>query len=719
VLQGLIDALGVFFQWPNPAWVLGGVLFGMLIGILPGMAGSVALALLIPLSFTMDTELAVLFLIGAYSPAGFGGMLTSILVNTPGDPANAATTFDGYPMTKQGRSGAAIGGATAASVFGGLLGTAALLALIPVAQKLILSFSYPEFLMMAVLGLTVIAVITERNTFKALMASAVGFLIAFIGLNPITGAPRFTFDELYLYDGIDVVPVLMGLFAGAEILALFGKGTTISQKALASAEKDMAHVATGTKEPVTFWDGVRATMSYKFLIVRTSLIGVLIGIIPGVGGSVSSFLAYSHAKQTSKNPGKFGRGAIDGVIAAESANDAKEGGSLLPTVAFGIPGTVGMAVLLGALIMQGIPVGPSMMVDHVDIVYLLIVGMVMSKLIAPIVVWLIAKRAIHITRLRPGLFTPLIAVAALLGAYTINIQILDVVVTLIFAYVGYAMRRYGFSRVALIIALVLGSMVERSYYQTVATFDDATIVLRRPISAVLFALTVLFLGYAIFMAVRRYKRGEKGHDIDADDEEDLTAVDARQPGRLLFDAVLLAFALTILVSATEITTDARTMPLLFSGLAVAGLGLIFVRDIVPFLRRRPTPDGQLAPDAQSTGGSGTGRTEATSLPAAGGASTGTTTSVHDLQIAQSQQDDALVELSGSTVLWRQAAFSAWTVGLVVLGALVGFAIAIPISTLLFLRYIAKESWFLAVTIAAGSGAFFYLLFDVALGRSLL
>jgi putative tricarboxylic transport membrane protein len=215
-------------------------------------------------------------------------------------------------------------------VLGGLVGTIALIALIPVAQKLILAFSYPEFLMMAVLGLTVIAAITERNTFKALMAAAVGFLIAFIGLNPITGSPRFTFGELYLYDGIDVVPVLMGLFAGAEILALFGKGTTISSKAVAGAAKDMATVATGTADPVTFWDGVRTTFRYKFLVLRTSIIGTIIGIIPGVGGSVSSFLAYSHAKQTSKHPEKFGKGAIDGVIAAESANDAKEGGSLLP-----------------------------------------------------------------------------------------------------------------------------------------------------------------------------------------------------------------------------------------------------------------------------------------------------------------------------------------------------------------------------------------------------
>lgn len=713
MLQGLIDAFGVFFTWPNPLWVLGGVLFGMLIGFLPGMAGSVALALLIPLSFTMETELAVLFLIGAYSPSGFGGMLTSILVNTPGSPENAATTFDGYPMAKQGRSGAAIGAATAASVIGGLLGTVALVLLIPVAQQLILAFSYPEFLMMAVLGLTVIAVITERNTAKALVAAAVGFLIAFIGLNPITGAPRFTFDALYLYDGIDVVPVLLGLFAGAEILALFGKGTTVSRSALAGAEQDRAKVAAGSAEPVTFWEGVRATGRHKSLIVRSSMIGTVIGIIPGVGGSVSGFLAYSHAKQTSKHPEKFGRGAIDGVISAESANDAKEGGSLLPTVAFGIPGTVGMAVLLGALIMQGIPVGPTLLVEHIDIVYVLIVGMVMSKLIAPFIVWAVASRAIHLTRLRPGLFTPLIAVAALLGAYTINIQILDVVVAVFFGYVGYAMRRYGFSRVALIIALVLGGMVERSYYQTVATFGDPSIVLRRPISGVLLALTVLFLAYAAFLAVRRYRRGEQGQDFDADAdaEEDLTVVDARQPGRLIFDVVLLAFAVTILVEAQAITTDARTMPIIFGVLAVAGLGGILVRDILPFVRRRPTPETDHVATSPADRG------EPTGVAGTGAGVTGTTARLE--QEVHQDQRDALLELSGTTVLWRQALFGAWTIAFVVLSAAIGFVVSIPLALLLFLRYIAKESWFLSITVALGSAAFFYLLFDVALGRSLL
>jgi putative tricarboxylic transport membrane protein len=583
MLQGLVDAFGVVFEWPNPLWIVGGVLFGMLIGFLPGMAGSVALALLIPLSFTMEPDDAILFLIAAYSPAGFGGMLTSILVNTPGDPANAATTFDGYPMAKQGRAAGAIGAATAASVLGGLFGTAVLVMLIPLAKKFILAFSYPEFFMMAILGLSVIAVVTERNTYKGLVAAGFGFLIAFIGLDPITGNPRFTFGQLYLIDGLDISVVLIGLFAGAEVVTLFAKGQSVAATNPAISVHADGERRHGTvDEPVTFWEGVRSTIVHWGLLIRASLIGTVVGIIPGVGGAVSGFLAYSHAKQSSKHPERFGKGAVEGVIAAESANDAKEGGSLLPTVAFGIPATVGMAVLLGALIMHGVPAGPTLMVEHPEIVYVLIVGMVVSKFIAPVVVWLVAGQADRLTNLRPGLFTPLIAVAALVGSYTINLEILDVVMTLLFGYVGYAMRRYGFSRVALIIALVLGELVERSYYQMDAALGGPKAILSRPISAVLLVTAVLVLGLALVQAYRRARKNAVASFSEEADEDELES-NSRQAGRILFDVLLLAIVVVFVRSALGLSTDARVMPLLIGVPTAVALAFQLVLDVEPRL----------------------------------------------------------------------------------------------------------------------------------------
>lgn len=664
MIEGLQAAVGFLLEWPNPAWVIGGVLFGMLIGFLPGMAGSVALALLIPVSFTMGPELAVLFLIGAYSPAGFGGMLTSILVNTPGAPENAATTFDGYPMAKQGRAGAAIGAATAASVAGGLLGTAVLLAIIPLARRFVLAFSYPEFLMIAVLGLTVIAVVTERSTLKGLLAAGVGFLLAFIGLDPITGSPRFTFGQLYLWDGIDIVPALIGLFAGAEILALFGRGTTVARSVL--ERDDERHSAAGqadSRTPVTFWDGVRSTVREWFLVLRTSVIGTVIGVIPGVGGAVSGFVAYSHAKQTARNPAEFGQGAVKGVIAAESANDAKESGSLVPTVAFGIPGTVGMAVLLGALILHGVPPGPTLLVEHLDLIYILLVGMVASKFVAPVVVWFVSRHAARLTTLRPGIFTPLVAVAAMVGAFTVRVNILDVVVVLVFAYIGYAMRRYGFSRVALIIALVLGVLVERSYYQTVVAFGSPWAVAERPISAFLAVLCILVLAYAAVQALRRLRAPRE----PTTDEEEVP-VGGRQLGRLLFDVLLLGFSITILVVAASIETAAATMPTLLGVPVAVTMALLLVHDLIQAVRQ-------------------------------------------PREVTQRDRDER-------EVLWRQAAFAAWAVTFVGLSWLVGFTISIPVALMFFLLVLARETLTRSLAVTAGMWLFLYGLFDVLLGVSL-
>jgi putative tricarboxylic transport membrane protein len=719
VIDGLLNAVSVLLAWPNPLWMVAGVLFGMLIGFLPGMAGSVALALLIPISFTMEPEQAVLFLIAAYSPAGFGGMLTSILVNTPGSPENAATTFDGYPMAKQGRAGAAIGAATAASVMGGLLGTAVLLALIPPAQAFVLAFSYPEFLMMAVLGLTVIAVVTDRNTYKGLAAAGVGFLMAFIGLEPITGSPRFTFGTFYLWDGVGVVPVLIGLFAGAEILALFGKGTSVAEEQVAGVADGRGN--SGRDDPVTFWDGVRASFRHWFLVVRSSLIGTIIGVIPGVGGAVSGFLAYSHAKQSSRTPERFGKGAVEGVISAESANDAKEGGSLLPTLAFGIPGTVGMAILLGALIMQGIPAGPTLMVEHIDLIYILIIGMVVSKFIAPVVVYVVARHAGRLTRLRPGLFTPLIAVAALVGTYTIGLQILDVAVALVFGYIGYAMRRYGFSRVALIIALVLGELVERSYYQMVATFGSPVAIVTRPISGLLAAVSVLVLLYAGFQAYRR-ARSKEYASMEGEDEEELGGPDrtSRQPGRLVFDALLLAFTGAIVISALDITNEAATMPLLIGVPLVAALALQLLLDAVP--GAGPRIRGSLVAVTSRRGPSG-GRKQGTPqapAPAAGRGGTSGSTSVLSeartaTQAAESEEErEEQRALGDRRVLRRQAVFAAWAVGFVVLGGVAGFLVAIPVALVVFLRFLARESWRTSVIVSAGAWAFLYGLFVLLL-----
>ena len=505
MINGLAEALLNLSHWQILLLVVVAVLFGMLMGILPGLGGSVTLALLIPVSYGMKPEVAITFLIAAYSVVGFGGMITSIVVNTPGAPENAATTFDGYALARQGRAPEAIGAATAASVLGGMLGALVLILLVPLARKLILAFSYPEFFMMAVFGLSVIAVVTRGQTYKGLIAAGVGFMLAFIGLDPVTGSPRFTFGQLYFWEGIDIVPVIIGLFAGAEVIALYGAGTTIARRADVEGRGGS-----------TFLQGIRSGVRHWLLIIRGSIIGVVVGIVPGVGGTVASFLSYGQAMQTSRTPERFGKGSIEGVVAAESANDAKEGGALLPTVAFGIPGSTGMAIVLGALILHGVPAGPTLMREHVSIIYALIVAMIVSKLIAPFVVWAISSRAIWFTRIRPELVAPVIVVVALTGAYALQQEVLDVVMVLVFGYVGYQMNKHNYSRVALIIALVLGGLVEDSYHQTVAAFGGISGFVTRPISAVLLALTVASLLAPSLLALRRRGRRQAARRDEVD-----------------------------------------------------------------------------------------------------------------------------------------------------------------------------------------------------------
>jgi len=482
MIDGLIAATGHLMAWPGPVIMLIGILCGLLVGILPGIGGAGATALLLPVTYAMEPFHALGFLMAVGVSSGLGGQVTSILVNIPGDPPNAATTLDGYPLTRQGRAAEALGAATFASVIGAILGTVMLLAILPVTRELVLAFSYPEFFMIALSGLVMIAALTRGNTFKGLLSGGLGLLIAFIGLDPINGNPRFAFGQLYLWDGIDITPALVGLFAGAEMLALF---SSRGEAALVETDVD--------GRPSRQIDGLWATIRAWRTVLVSSGIGFIVGVIPGIGGTVASFLSYGRAARMSKHPELFGKGAIEGVIASESANDADKGGALLPTIAFGIPGGTLMAVLLAGLILHGVPVGPQLLRDdNLSFVYVLVVASLLPRLIAAAIVLGLGTRAVAITRIPGRLLAPVISVIAIVGVYAVRNEILDVVVALIFSYVGYAMERHGFSRVALIIALVLGSLIEQSFHQTQSVFGWAGFV-TRPIALALLVLILLTL----------------------------------------------------------------------------------------------------------------------------------------------------------------------------------------------------------------------------------
>jgi putative tricarboxylic transport membrane protein len=487
--MGFLSQLGAVLQWDMMLLMVASVMFGLVIGVLPGLGGTIAMVFLIPLTYGMSPEASIVLLLSCYGASNFGGSITAILINTPGDAANAATQFDGYPLAKQGKAGMAITAALVCSALGGLAGLVALDLMLPLARTLILAFSYPDFFMLAVFGLTIIAAVTKGNTFRGLMSGLLGLLLCYIGMEPILGGERFTFGFDYLSDGIDLIAVIIGLFAISEAYVLSGQKQSIASEI-------------GIKSGIS-WEGLMAVKNNFWLFLRSCTIGFGLGIVPGIGGVVASFMAYGAAVQASKHPEKFGRGAIEGVIAVEAANDAKEGGNLLPTLAFGIPGNSAMAVLLGGLMIHGLAPGPEMLTKNIGTTEFLIAAAIVGKFVAMALGLVFATRLVFLTKIRCSLMAPGIVAFGLIAAYGSGGKLGDVIVAAIFGILGVLMQQYGYSRIALIIALVLGKLLEASYHQATATFGYAGFF-TRPIALVLVGL----IAVSLFWPFRRRQTKE-------------------------------------------------------------------------------------------------------------------------------------------------------------------------------------------------------------------
>lgn len=491
MIEGLLSAAADLLTWPGPPLIVAGILIGLFVGVLPGLGGSAGMALLLPLTFGMTPTHGIAFLMAIGTSSGLGGQITSILVSIPGDPPNAVTTIDGYQMTRQGQAAEALGAATFASVFGAVFGVILFLLVLPIARSLVLAVSYPEFFMVALTGLLLIAALTGGSFVKGIVSVGVGLLVSFIGLDPVVGNPRFAFGQLYLWDGIDIVSALIGLFAGAEMLMLFS----------ARGSQGIAEVH-GVGSASRMMDGFWSTVRSWRIVLVSSLIGFISGLIPGISGTLASFLAYGQARRMSRDPDGFGHGAVEGVIAPETANDSDKGGAMLPTLAFGIPGGVMWTVILAGLLIHGVPAGPNLLRGDLHIVYVVAVAALVPRLLAAALVLLVGDRAVGITRVRGDVLAPLIAMIAIVGVYALRNEMLDVVVLLVFAYIGYAMQAYGFSRLGFIIALVLGALIEGTLHQTLATFGPMGFF-TRPLALILMAVAIAIVAVPAISAWRR------------------------------------------------------------------------------------------------------------------------------------------------------------------------------------------------------------------------
>jgi putative tricarboxylic transport membrane protein len=489
----LVQAGGDFLAVQTLLFLLAGVLVGLVFGVIPGLGGTTALAILLPLTFGMRVVDAFAMCGGIMGAVAMGGSISAILLNAPGTAPSAATCLDGYPLARQGRAAEAIGAVATASPLGGLFGMFTLLLVFPIARDIVLLFGPPEFFLLAVFGLVSIAVADAANLLRGLIIAGVGLMLSFVGYDAVNGGVRFTLGSDYLWDGIPLVPALVGLFGMAEMIALSVQGGTVA-----------ADASTARFDGVTA--GMRATLRHWRVVIRGSVIGTIIGAVPGVGGTVATFIAYSTTKKADRHPETFGTGRIEGVIAPEAANNAKDSGALLPTLAFGIPGSAEMAVFLGILVLHGMQPGPAMFVDHQREIYGLVIALTAAAVLASIIGLLCVRWLALITMVPGGILAPTVIAISLVGTYAIESRPGDVILAAVFGVVGYLMMRFDYPRLPLVIALVLGETAERGFHQSmIIGRGDWAVFVSSPTSLVLAALIFLSLFWSVVpRLVRRW-----------------------------------------------------------------------------------------------------------------------------------------------------------------------------------------------------------------------
>ena len=473
----------------NLLLAVAGVVLGTIIGALPGLSATMAVAVLVPFTFGMDPASGLIALGAIYTGAIYGGSYAAILVNTPGTPSSIATTFDGFPMAKKGDGNLAVTVATLSSVTGGIVGAVALMLLAPPLAKIALAFGPPEYFWLAVLGLTLISALSTGNMLKGIIGACIGLLLSTVGLAVIGGDQRFTFGSPTLVGGIDVIAALIGLYCVPVIIDMV-------------ATRD-PHIAVERQhEGYRLAEALRICGRSWVNLVRSSVIGTLVGILPGAGGSISSLVAYAEARRSSRHPERFGKGEPNGIIATESANNATVGGGFIPTLVLGIPGTPPDAVILGALLIQGVKTGPSLFTSGGHIVYTFMFGLLVATILMLPLGLLLGRYAFEsVASVPKAVLAPLVAFMTVIGAYAIHSNPSDVVTMASLGVLGWVLARVGVSPSPIVLGIVLGPIAEQGFVQAYlighARGDVIGIFFGRPLSLVIIAFSLLTLLYPL------------------------------------------------------------------------------------------------------------------------------------------------------------------------------------------------------------------------------
>ena len=649
MFSALFAGLIQVFNWSTFSLMMIGIAVGFVVGILPGLGGPTAMALMLPFIFKMSAVEAFAFLLGMTAVTATTGDITSVLFGVPGEPTTASTIVDGHAMARNGEAGRALGAVLMSSLVGAIFAGVALAVAIPVVRPIVLSFGSPEFFMLSLLGITFVASLSGEDQLKGIVAGGIGLMLATIGLDPISGIQRYTFGQLFLWDGIGLVPITIGFYAIPETIELAVLGTSISQQKVEKLGGVM--------------EGVKDTFRHWWLVIRCSALGTFTAIIPGMGAATTQWLAYAHAVQSSPDKERFGKGDVRGVLGPGAANNSTLGGSLITTIAFGVPASVVMAILLGAFIIQGIVPGPDMLIPppkgKLDLTFSFVWVIIISNVITVAVCFLFLNTLAKVTQVRGSLIIPLILLLIYLGAFAEKNAFEDMIIVLLFGGLGWIMEKLEWPRPPVLLGLVLGPLAENRLF--LASDNYGLSWIWRPGVLIIFAVTLVGILYPLI----KKKREDKAS------QPTMATLEAAPKGRLRFDRRVI-FTVCVIILLSLALWQSRNFGVR------AGL--------FPWVIGTPTlvlALFQLAKDLRG----------------------------HKKVRAPVFEGEGAVEVSPAVASRRTWTILGWTVGFFIAIWLLGFSYAVPLTMVLYLKLAGREKWPITAVMAFGTWVFFYLLFE--------
>ena len=656
-LHMAVKALAIVGDPLRLLYLAAGVMMGLILGIIPGLGGLVGLSILLPFTFGMDPYSAIAMLLGLSAVTVTSDTIPAVLFSVPGTVGSAATVLDGYPMSQKGEAGRALGAAFSASVIGGVFGAVLLGISVPFLRPLVLLVGSAELLAICIFGLSLVASLSGGSPLKGMAAACIGILVATTGEDPQTATMRWTFDSNYLWDGLPIVPFALGLFALPEIADMVIRRAAISGNADAGSRYSQI-------------TGIRDVFANWFLVLRCSSIGAILGAIPGMGAAVIDWIAYGHAARTEKGASEtFGKGDVRGVIASESSNNAKEGGSLIPTIAFGVPGSASMALLLGAFLIHNIVPGPDLLTKRLDVTYTMVWSVAIANILGAGICFLFANQLAKIVLIRIGILAPVIVAVVYIGVFQASNDWGDIYALLLFGILGWLMKRADWPRPPVILGFVLGGLIERYLVITVQRYDFEW--LKFPIVAALLLLTLVGILRPTITAIMagRRRRAEGARMT-------LGGLRPQDRGDTVFAIlVVILFAVALLISWPW-EFDAKLMPA-----TVAWAGLIFAVMHIA---------GRFIHTSGGTVQSASGH--------------------HD-----DHADSMLATLPGHTVGMRALMFLGWLLFYLGCAAVIGLLPAMLVFLVAYMRFDGKENWAMSLAVGLATSLFCYILFHRIVG----